>query len=70
MIGILACVFVFLLQLRQYHSNYEDIRKQLEAEVTALSSLPDAPIAVMEVSVAHRLSDMMHHGGLHLAWFT
>jgi Dolichyl-phosphate-mannose-protein mannosyltransferase len=56
MIGIVACVFVFLLQLRQYHSNYEDGRDQLDEEVTALSSLPDAPIAVMEVSVAHRLS--------------
>ena len=56
MIGIVSCVFVFLLQLRQFHSNYEDGREQLDAEVTALSSLPDAPIAVMEVSVAHRLS--------------
>lgn len=55
-IGIVACVFIFLLQVRQFNATYQDWRKALNEDVTALSSLPDAPIAVMEVSVAHRLS--------------
>ena len=55
-IGIVACVLIFLLQVRQFDSNNEDGRKELKEDVTALSSLPDAPIVVMEVSAAHRLS--------------
>jgi Dolichyl-phosphate-mannose-protein mannosyltransferase len=55
-IGIVACILIYLLQVRQFNSNYQDWRKALDEDVTALSSLPDAPIAVMEVSIAHRLS--------------
>ena len=55
-IGIVACVLIFLLQVRQFNSNYKDGRKELDEDITALSSLPNAPIAAMEVSVAHRLS--------------
>jgi hypothetical protein len=55
-IGIVACILIFLLQVRQFNSNYQDWRNDLDEDVTALSSLPDAPIAVMEISIAHRLS--------------
>jgi 4-amino-4-deoxy-L-arabinose transferase-like glycosyltransferase len=55
-IGVAACVVVFLIQVRVFNFNYQQGRKELGEEVAALSSLPDAPIAVMEVSVAHRLS--------------
>jgi 4-amino-4-deoxy-L-arabinose transferase-like glycosyltransferase len=55
-IGIVACVLIFMVQVRQYNSNYQDVRAELNEDVVALSSLPDAPIAAMEVSVAHRLS--------------
>ncbi len=55
-IGIVACVVIFLLQVRQFNSDYKDGREELDEDITALSSLPNAPIAVMEVSVAHRLS--------------
>lgn len=55
-IGIVACVLIFMVQVRQYNSNYQDTREWLDEDVIALSSLPDAPIAAMEVSVAHRLS--------------
>ena len=54
-IGIIACVLVFLIQVRVFNFNYQEGRKELGEDMTALSSLPDAPIAVMEVSVAHRL---------------
>jgi hypothetical protein len=55
-IGIVVCVLIFLLQVRQLNSTYKASRDELDEDVTALSSLPDAPIVVMEVSVAHRLS--------------
>jgi hypothetical protein len=55
-IGIFACVLIFLLQVRQSTSTYREGRAELDKDVAALSSLPDEPIAVMEVSVAHRLS--------------
>ena len=55
-IGLVACVLVFLLQVRLLHSRYEENREEMNQDITALSSLPDAPIAVMEVSVVHRLS--------------
>jgi hypothetical protein len=55
-IGIVACVLVYLLQVRQMKSNYEGGREALDREIAALSSLPDAPIVLMEVSVMHRLS--------------
>ncbi len=55
-IGIFACVLIFLLQVRQFNSDYKYGREELNEDIKALSSLPDAPIAVMEVSVAHRLS--------------
>jgi hypothetical protein len=55
-VGIVACVLIFLLQVRQLNSNYKTTREQLDDEVTALSTLPDAPIVIMEVSVVHRLS--------------
>ena len=55
-IGIAACFLVFLLQVRQQRSNNSDARDELKEDVTSLSSLPDAPIVIMEVSVAHRLS--------------
>jgi hypothetical protein len=55
-IGIIVCVFVFLLQVRQLNSKFEEGRQEMNQDITALSSLPDAPIAVMEVSVMHRLS--------------
>jgi 4-amino-4-deoxy-L-arabinose transferase-like glycosyltransferase len=55
-IGLVACVLIFLLQVRQLNSTYKASRGELDEDVAALSSLPDAPIVVMEVSVAHRLS--------------
>jgi 4-amino-4-deoxy-L-arabinose transferase-like glycosyltransferase len=55
-IGMIACVFAFLLQVRLLSSNFQQIRKEVNQDVTTLSSLPEAPIAVMEVSVMHRLS--------------
>jgi len=58
-IGIIACVFVFILQVEQLNLKYKGIRKEMNQDITALSSVPDAsiaPIAVMEVSVMHRLS--------------
>ena len=55
-IGIVACVLIFLLQVRQLNSNEKASREELDEDVTALSSLPAAPIVIMEVSVAHRLS--------------
>jgi hypothetical protein len=55
-IGIVACVLIFLLQVRQLNSTYKEGRAELDEDVRALSSLPDAPIVLMEVSVAHRLS--------------
>jgi 4-amino-4-deoxy-L-arabinose transferase-like glycosyltransferase len=55
-IGMIACVFVFLLQVHGLSSNFQQIRKEVSQDVTTLSSLPEAPIAVMEVSVMHRLS--------------
>lgn len=55
-IGIIACVLIFVLQVRQFSSTYQDWRSDLNEDVTALSTLPNAPIAVMEVSIAHRLS--------------
>jgi hypothetical protein len=55
-IGIIACVFVFVLQARQSKLRFEEVRTEMNKDITVLSSLPDAPIAVMEVSVIHRLS--------------
>jgi hypothetical protein len=55
-IGIVACVLIFLLQVRQLNSTNKASRVELDEDVTALSSLQDAPIVIMEVSVAHRLS--------------
>jgi hypothetical protein len=55
-IGIAACVLIFLLQVRQLNSTYKEGRAELDEDVRALSSLRDAPIVLMEVSVAHRLS--------------
>jgi hypothetical protein len=55
-IGIIACIFVFAIQVRQFRAKYELLREDTSREVTDLSTLPDAQIAVMEVSVAHRLS--------------
>ena len=55
-IGMIACVFVFFLQVHELGSKYEGVRKEMNQDITALSSLSDAPIVVMEVSVMHRLS--------------
>jgi hypothetical protein len=45
-----------MLQVRQLNSNYDDALKEVDEDVKHLSSLPNAPIAVMEISVFHRLS--------------
>jgi 4-amino-4-deoxy-L-arabinose transferase-like glycosyltransferase len=55
-IGIIACVSVYLLQVHLLQSRYKDSRVELQQDITSLSAVPDAPIAVMEISVAHGLS--------------
>ncbi len=55
-IGIIACVLTFLIQVRQFRYIYQDERTALNEDIINLSSLPDAPIAVIEGSAAHRLS--------------
>jgi hypothetical protein len=55
-VGVAACIFVYLLQVHQLQSKYKDTRTELSKDITSLSSLPDAPIAVMEISAVHRIS--------------
>jgi hypothetical protein len=55
-LGIITCVIIFFLQIRLIDSKFRDVREEMDQNVASLSSLPDAPIAVMEVSVVHRLS--------------
>ncbi|MEO6828181.1 MAG: hypothetical protein ABI164_00105, partial [Acidobacteriaceae bacterium] len=55
-IGIMACVFLYLLQVHTMTAGYTEIRAALQQEITSLSRLPDAPIVVSEISVAHNLA--------------
>jgi dolichyl-phosphate-mannose-protein mannosyltransferase len=55
-IGIFACLFIFSIQARILKEKYENVREETTQDVTNLSRLPNAQIAVMKASDAHRLS--------------